>query len=424
MEDRIDIERPDYYVDFPAVAPNGRGGGDTRLTTYLDNAATTQKPSIVLEAVEGFYRECNANPYRGAYETSKAATKLYECSRQMVADFIRAKHGEVVFTRNATEALNLVAYCYAAENLKPGDKIALPISEHHSNLVPWQHVCRKTGAKLVYLYPDAKGRLTKEEVEGKVDGSVRIVAMAHASNVLGTVQPVTEITAHAHAQGAVVVLDCAQSVAHCPLDVKALDVDFAAFSGHKMYGPMGIGALYAKEALLDSMPPFLFGGEMIDVVGDTRSTFEEGPKKYEAGTPNVAGAIGLAAAISYLLGIGFEEIALIEKNLTEILLEGLRSIEGIRIYGNPHASHDRLGTVSFNIEGCNPQDVAAMLDEDGIAIRSGSHCAQPLHRHLGIEASCRVTPCFYNTPEDIERFLEATQAVRRKISRRIMSLFP
>ena len=414
-----------YYKDFPALcALDGEPGCTPPSLAYLDNAATTHKPSAVLETVEGYYRDCNANPYRGVYRTSAASTRLYEGSRNIVADFVGADASEIVFTRNATEALNLVAVCYALERLSEGDEIALPISEHHSNLVVWQRVCEKTGAKLVFLYPDENGRLRDGEMEDKIGPATKLVAIAHISNVLGTVFPIEKITALAHSMGAVVVLDCTQGVAHRPLDVRKLDVDFAAFSGHKMYGPMGIGVLYAKADLLESMPPFLLGGEMIDTVQDLHSTFESGPKRFEAGTPNVAGAVGLAAAIDYLNRIGFEEIEEIERSLTTRLLDGMRSIDSVRIHGNPYATLDRSGVVAFGVAGTHPQDIALVLDARNIAIRSGSHCAQPLHRRLGIEMSCRVSPCFYNTPEQIDRFLDAVGEARRTISRRIMSVFP
>ena len=414
-----------YYKDFPALrALEGELGYALPPLAYLDNAATTHKPSTVLEAVEGYYRDCNANPYRGVYRTSVASTRLYEGSRAIVADFIGAKADEIVFTRNTTEAINLVAHCFALERLRPGDEIALPISEHHSNLVVWQHVCEKTGAKLVFLHPDKNGRLRDNEMEEKIGPATKIVAIAHVSNVLGTIFPIERIVSRAHDMGAVVMLDCAQSAGHRPLDMKRLGVDFAAFSGHKMYAPMGIGVLYARTDLLESMPPYMFGGEMIDAVHERHSTFEAGPKRFEAGTPNVAGAIGLAAAIDYLTRIGFDEIESIERDLANRLIDGMRAIDSLRIYGNPYPTLDRSGVVAFGVVGAHPQDVALVLDSRNIAVRSGSHCAQPLHRRLGVEQSCRVSPCFYNTPDEIDRFLDTVEGARRTISRRIMSVFP
>ncbi|WP_139652818.1 aminotransferase class V-fold PLP-dependent enzyme [Raoultibacter phocaeensis] len=414
-----------YYKDFPALgAFEGELGYTSNPLAYLDNAATTHKPSIVLQTVEGYYRECNANPYRGTYRTSVASTQLYEGSRSIVAHFIGADADEIVFTRNATESLNLVAYSYALDTLAPGDEIVLPISEHHSNLVVWQHVCEKTGAKLVYMRPDENGRLRDEEIEQKITGAAKIVACAHVSNVLGSVFPIEKIVEKAHSVGAVVVLDCAQSAAHLPLDLSALDVDFAAFSGHKLYAPMGIGVLFAKRELLGQMKPFLFGGEMIDEVREYRSTFENGPKRFEAGTPNVAGALGLATAIDYVQRIGFDEIGRVERQLATHLLDGMRAIDSVRIIGNPYATLDRTGVVAFTVDGAHPQDIALVLDGENIAIRTGSHCAQPLHRSLGLESSCRVSPCFYNTTAEIDRFLDTIESVRRTISRRIMAVFP
>ncbi len=414
-----------YRSDFPALlATTDTNRRSDFPIARLDNAATTQKPSAVIEALNQYNRQLNATPYRGVYQASRTSTKLYEAARCVVADFIGASAGEIVFTRNTTESLNLVAYSYALEHLGPGDEIALPWSEHHSNLVPWQFACRKTGANLVFLDLDSQGRLAAGEIERKIRPATRIVAIAQVSNVLGTVFPLTEVTARAHEMGAVVVLDCAQSIAHFPTDVRILEVDFAAFSGHKMYAPMGIGVLYGRRELLDDMTPFLFGGEMIDAVFDRQATFETGPKRFEAGTPNVAGAIGLAAAIDYLQRIGFDEIERIERNLAVRLLDGMRSIDSAIVYGNPQPAKDRSTVVSFNVKETHPQDVAFMLDEQGIEIRSGTHCAQPLHRRLGIEASCRISPCFYNTPEEIDRFLSAVEGVRRTISRHIMSIFP
>lgn len=416
-----------YRTDFPTLTASedtGKDSGSDRSIAYLDNAATTQKPSSVLRATDYYYRHCNANPYRGVYQRCRTSTKLYEAARHVVADFIGADQEEIVFTRNTTEALNIVAYCYALDRLGPGDEIALPRSEHHSNLVPWQFVCKKTGATLTFLELDGNGRLAPGEVERKIRPATKIVAIAQASNVLGTVFPLPAVIARARDVGAVTVLDCAQSVAHRQLDVHALGADFAAFSGHKMYAPMGIGVLYARRSLLETMTPFLYGGEMIDQVQGRESTFETGPKRFEAGTPNVAGAIGLAAAIDYVQNIGFETIRRIEHALTVRLLDGMRSLKTVTLYGNPLPDDDRSTVVSFNVRGADPQDVAFMLDERHIEVRSGAHCAQPLHRSLGIETSCRVSPCFYNTPREIDRFLEGIEGVRHNITRHVVSMFP
>jgi cysteine desulfurase/selenocysteine lyase len=423
-----------YRCDFPAlnppqglsqVPPQGsalRGGAAFPL--YLDNAATTQKPLTVLQAIEGFYRDFNANPYRGLYHLSRQATQVYEGCRAVVADFVGVDPTEIVFTRNATEALNLTAYSWGLANLKPGDQIALLISEHHSNLVPWQFVGTQTGAELIYLYPTKRGQLSTREIDAKVGPRTRIVACAQVSNVLGSINPIEALTRRAHEQGALVVCDCAQSVAHMPLDLRQLDVDFAAFSGHKMYGPMGIGILFAKAELLANMQPFLYGGEMIDQVWDTHTVYREGPRRFEAGTPNVAGAFGLTAAIDYLRQVGFENIQRIEREHTAQLLAGLAALPDVKVIGDPEPSENRCGVVSFTLNGIAPDRVAYNLDAAGIAIRSGSHCAQPLHRALLLEASCRVSPCFYNTGEEIERFLSALAAVKEHENRHIMSSSP
>lgn len=414
-----------FYENFPLLVSKKESPGlSDKPYVYLDNAATTHKPSVVLEAIEGYYQEHNANPYRGAYQLSTFSTKLYESAREFVADFIGASKNEVIFTRNTTEALNIVAFSYALNILSKGDQIALPISEHHSNLVIWQQICDRVGATLVYMYPDKQGRLSEEEITRAITEKTKLVAFAHVSNVLGSINPVEAIVKRAQEVGAITVLDCAQSVAHMPLDLHSLNVDFAAFSGHKMYAPMGIGVLYAKSDRLEEMTPFLFGGEMIDEVYDHSSTFEEGPKRFEAGTPNVEGALGLATAMHYLHSIGFETISTIEKALSARLIDGMQSMDDLVIYGNNRAESDRSGVIAFNIKGTQPSDVAYIFDTENIAIRSGSHCTHPLHRFLGIRDSCRASLCFYNTTEDIDRFLDVLTKVRRQISQHIMTFFP
>ncbi|WP_334098349.1 SufS family cysteine desulfurase [Gordonibacter pamelaeae] len=416
---------PSYREDFPALRfPEKRRGCSEYPSVYLDNAATTHKPSIVLDALGSFYRSYNANPYRGPYRASVVSTQLYEGARAVVADFVGADTGEIVFTRNTTEGINLIAHSWALDRLRPGDEVAIPRSEHHSNLVVWQRVCKRRGAQLVYLELDEEGRLKAEEIECKIGSRTKLVACAHISNVLGSVYPVGEIIAHAHDVGAAVLLDCAQSAAHRPLDLHALDADFAAFSGHKLYGPMGIGVLYIKRDLMDGLQPFLLGGEMVESVFDFHATFENGPRRFEAGTPSVPEALGLAAATSYVKKVGWDNIRSVEDGLTERLLSKMGTVDGVRIYGNPCAAQDRSSIVSFNVAGVHPQDVALALDAQGIAVRSGAHCAQPLHRALGIEASCRVSPCLYNTPEEIDAFIDALEGVRRRIARHIMSVFP
>lgn len=397
-----------YLKDFPILNEKRDG----KRLVYLDNAATTQKPLSVLQAVDEYYRTSNANPHRGLYELSIRATQMYEDSRAVVREFINAKKdAEVVFTRNASESLNLVAYSYGMNFIKAGDEIVLPVSEHHSNILPWQMVARAKGAKLIYLHPDRNGRLSEQELD-KIGAKTALVAVAHVSNVLGTVYPVEEIVRRAHAVGAVVVLDCAQSIPHYPVDVQKLDVDFAAFSGHKMLAPMGIGVLYGKEELLSKMPPFLTGGEMIEYVSEQDATFAPLPQKFEAGTQNVGGAVGLAAAIRYLKQVGYDTIIKTEEELLAYALEGMAKIPHVTVYGDTKAGEQRCGVISFNVDGVHPHDVSSILDSDGVAIRAGHHCAQPLMHYLGVNATCRASLYFYNTKEDIDIFLESLKKVR------------
>jgi len=398
-----------YLDDFPVLKEPMNG----KRLVYLDNAATTQKPLSVLRAVEDYYRAFNANPHRGLYELSVRATEAYENARHQVKEFIGAdKDEEIIFTRNASESLNLVAYSYGLNFLNEGDEIVLPVSEHHSNLVPWQMVAKAKGAKLVYLYPDATGHLTEEEINSKITPKTRIVAVAHVSNVLGTVNPVREIAEKAHAVGAVVVVDCAQSIPHYPVNVKELDADFVAFSGHKMLAPMGIGVLYGKQELLDKMPPFLSGGEMIEYVYEQEATFAPLPQKFEAGTQNVGGALGLAAAIDYLKQVGYDTIMKTESELLRYMLDGMAQIPHITVYGDTTGATERCGVVSFNVDDVHPHDVSSILDADGVAIRAGHHCAQPLMRYLKVNATCRASLYFYNTKEDIDIFLASLKKVR------------
>lgn len=398
-----------YVNDFPILGEEMNG----RPLAYLDNAATAQKPMPVLKAVEDYYRRFNANPHRGLYQLSVQATQMYEDARHTVKKFIHAQRdSEVIFTRNASESLNLVAYSYGMVFLKEGDEIVLPVSEHHSNLVPWQRVARAKGAKLVYLYPDEYGHLTDEEINEKITPRTKLLALAQVSNVLGTVYPVKEIIAKAHSVGAVTVLDCAQSIPHYPVDVTDLDADFMAFSGHKMMAPMGIGVLYGKKELLEKMPPFLSGGEMIEYVSEQDATYAPLPQKFEAGTQNVGGAVGLAEAIRYLQGIGYETIQKTEAELLAYLLRGLAEIPHITVYGGTENLKNRCGVISFNVDGVHPHDVASILDSDGVAIRAGHHCAQPLMHYLQVNATCRASLYFYNTKEDADAFLASVKKVR------------
>lgn len=379
---------------------------------YLDNAATSFKPLSVLKAVDDYYRMDNANPHRGVYTLGVRSTDIHENARLTAARFVNAGPEEIIFTQNATEALNLVAYSYGMEFLKEGDEILISVAEHHSNLVPWQRVAKHTGSRLVYLYPGADGRITEEELDQKINPRTRLIAIAHVSNVLGTEAPVKSIVKRARLHGATVVLDCAQSVAHMPVDVKELGVDFAAFSGHKMYAPMGIGVLYGKKELLEKMPPFLSGGDMIASVHEQTSSYAEVPRRFEAGTRNVGGEAGLAAAIEYINSIGWETIRTHEHALMDQALKGLNSLPYITIYGSTD-SRDRHGVISFNVDGVHPHDTATILDSEGIAVRAGHHCAQPLMEYLGIGSCVRASIAIYNTEEDISVFLNSLGQVRR-----------
>ncbi|MCK1223083.1 cysteine desulfurase [Streptococcus uberis] len=373
--------------------------------TYLDNAATTQKPKQVLDRIRRYYDYDNANVHRGVHTLAERATRDYEASRQKVANFINANSSkEIVFTRGTTTSLNWVAQ-FAKQILKPGDEVLISIMEHHANLIPWQEVCRQTGASLVYAYLK-EGTLDLDDFKAKVTSKTRFVCMAHVSNVLGCVNPIQEITAIAHGVGAYMVVDGAQSVPHMAVDVQALNCDFLAFSGHKMLGPTGIGVLYGKEEVLNLMDPVEFGGEMIDFVYEQEASWKILPWKLEAGTPNIAGAIGLAAAIDYLESLGMSAIQNHERELVSYILPKLQAIDGLKLYG-PGNPMDQTGVLSFNLDGLHPHDVATALDYEGIAVRAGHHCAQPLLRHLGISAAVRASFYIYNTKEDCDRLVEA-----------------
>lgn len=385
--------------DFPILREN--------KIAYLDSGATTQRPIQVLDKVDNFYKTENANPHRGAYKLSIQATEVYENARQKVADFINAPSARnIVFTRNATESLNLLAYSYGLNNVKKDDKIVLSIMEHHSNLVPWQMVCQKNGAKLEYMYTNSNGELTTEEIDKKIVPGVKIVGITQVSNVLGTINPIKEIIKKAHSVGAIVIVDGSQSVPHMKVDVQELDADFLVFSGHKMLSPFGIGVLYGKNNLLDSMTPFLFGGDMIEYVYEQETIFAEVPTKFEAGTQNVGGAVGISAAIDYLKNIGMENIEKIEKELTKYAYEELSKLDFITLYG-PKDLPKRSGVFSFNVNGVHPHDVASVLDSQDVCVRSGNHCAQPLLRYMNLDSTCRASLYVYNTKEDIDRLVKA-----------------
>ena len=382
---------------------------------YLDNAATAQRPDCVLQAMEEFYRRHNANPLRGFYPLSLQATECYENARARVAEFIHAPRREdVIFTRNTTESLNLVAYSYGLSHLRPGDEVAVSILEHHSNLLPWQMVCRQTGGVLRYMDCQADGTLTEETIRQAIGPKTKIVAVTHVSNVLGCVTPVEAIVRRAHEMGAVVVLDTAQSTPHMPVDVQALDVDFIAFSGHKLMGPMGIGVLWGRRALLEEMPPFLTGGEMIESVTRDGAVYAELPHKFEAGTVNAGGAVGLAAALDYMDSIGFPAMEAQEYRLVCQAMEGLGKIPHVHILGaqDPGNHH---GIVTFTIDGVHPHDVSEILESDGVNVRAGHHCAQPLLQHLGPRSATRASFMFYNTQEEVERLIRSVAGVRERM---------
>lgn len=377
---------------------------------YLDNAATTQKPRQVVEAMEHYYRYHNANVHRGVHTLSERATQHYEAARQKVADFIQAASSkEIIFTRGTTTALNWVAQ-FAGECLQAGDEVLISVQEHHSNIIPWQQVCQRTGARLRYI-PIKDGSLDVSALESMLHSQVRFVSLAQVSNVLGGILPIREIAQMVHAVGAYLVVDGAQSVPHLPVNVRELDVDFLAFSGHKMLGPTGIGVLYGKQALLDQMSPIEFGGEMIEFVSEQAATWKELPWKFEAGTPLIAEAIGLGAAIDYLTAIGMDQVAAHSADLMAYLLPRLSELEGVTVYGTSNPA-ERVGLVTFTVDGLHPHDVATALDYEGVAVRAGHHCTQPLHKQLGLSASLRASVYLYTTREDCDRLIEALKKTK------------
>ncbi len=379
---------------------------------YFDNAATSQRPRQVLDAVANFYRTANANPLRGLYDWSMEATEMYENARKKVADFIGARHPEeIIFTRNTTESLNLVAYSYGLDNVEEGDEIVITVMEHHSNMLPWQMVARKKKAKLIYLEPDREGVISREEYTSKITDRTKIVAIGHVSNVMGVTNPVKEIAEYAHSKGAVVVVDGAQSAPHMAVDVRELGCDFFALSGHKMLAPMGIGVLYGRLELLENMQPFLTGGEMIEYVTREDATYAELPHKFEAGTVNAGDAVGLAAAIDYIKEVGFEAIEAQEKKLTRLLMDGLKELPYITIYGSEDPDK-HCGIVTFTMDGVHPHDMSSVLNDDKVCIRAGHHCAQPLMQFIGAGSTARASVYFYNTEEEVKIFLDKLSKVR------------
>lgn len=391
----------DYKKDFPIFSQKN--------ITYLDSGATSQKPQCVINALSCFYEISNANPHRGVYALSADATEIMSNARKKVAKFIGAEEEEIVFTKNATESANLVAYSYALNTLKKGDEIVLSIMEHHSNLVPWQMVAKKRGCKLVYMYLDKNLTLPQKELE-KITQNTKLVCITALSNVLGYEVNLSRIVKKAHLVGAKVVCDSTQIMAHKPFNVKSLDVDFAFFSGHKMYGPLGVGVLFGKRALLDKMEPFLFGGDMIEYVDEKSAIFASLPHKFEGGTQSVAEIYALGVAVDYLQKIGFDKIALHEKELYDYAIDKLKALDFVSLYV---PKKDASAVISFNIKGVHPHDVSSILDESGVCIRSGNHCAQPLHAYLGLDATCRVSFGIYNDKKDIDNLILALNKVQK-----------
>lgn len=397
----------DFRPDFPLLSREVHG----RPLVYLDNAATTQKPRAVLEAMDGLYTTCNANVHRGIHTLSQEATALHEAARERVRAFINARStAEIIFTRGTTESLNLVASSFAEAFLHEGDEVILTVMEHHSDIVPWQLARDRRGFTLRVVPMDDEGRLDLEAYAALLNERTRLVCCCHVSNVLGTVNPVREMARMAHDAGAYFLVDGAQSVPHFPVDVQELDCDFLAFSAHKLYGPTGVGVLYGKEELLERMPPYQGGGEMIARVTFEKTTFERLPFKFEAGTPDYVGTHGLAAAIDYVAGIGLDRIAAYEDQLTRHAMAHMREIEGMRFFGTVEG---KTSVVSFNVAQIHPMDLGTLLDHLGFAIRTGHHCAQPLMARCGVEGMARVSFALYNTVEEIDRFVEALQRVVR-----------
>ena len=385
--------------DFPIL--------QNKQISYLDSGATTQKPIQVIKTVQEFYEKYNANPHRGAYSLSMEATEIYEDTRTKIAKFINAKHREeIIFSKNATESLNLIAYSYGMENLKKDDEIVISIMEHHSNLVPWQKVAKNTQSDLKYMYINNQFEIPDDEIENKITDKTKIVGITHVSNVLGTINNIKKIIKYAHKKGAVVIVDASQSIPHMKIDVQDLDADFLVFSGHKMLAPLGIGVLYGKKEILNKMTPFLMGGDMIEYVYEQETTFAPLPNKFEAGTQNVEGVVGLGAAIDYIEKLGYENIQKAEKEVIEYARKKLSELDFLTLYLTPN-EENHSSVISFNIKGVHPHDVASILDSDGVCVRSGNHCAQPLMRFLGIDSTCRASFYFYNTKEDVDRLVES-----------------
>ena len=388
----------DLKKDFPIL--------ENRKIAYLDSSATTQKPKQVIEKIEEYYKNYNANVHRGAYTLSVEASEKYEAVRKKIAKFINARYGEeIIFSKNATESLNLIAYSYGMENLKKDDKIVLSIMEHHSNLVPWQKVAKATNSQLEYMYINENFEIPDEEIENKITEGTKVVGITHISNALGTIKNVEKIIKQAHKKGAIVIVDASQSIPHMKIDVQKLDADFLVFSGHKILAPLGIGVLYGKRELLNKMTPFLMGGDMIEYVYEQDTTFAPLPNKFEAGTQNAEAVVGLGAAIDYIENIGYDEIQKIEKELLTYARQELKKLGFIDLYLTTSEDH-HSSVISFNLKGVHPHDVASILDSNGVCVRSGNHCAQPLLRFMGIDSTCRASFYLYNTKEDVDKLVE------------------
>jgi cysteine desulfurase / selenocysteine lyase len=395
-------------ADFPLLAREING----KPLVYLDSGATSQKPASVIEAIDSYYRHSNANIHRAVYDLGEESTALYEGAKQRVADFIGGKFEETIFTRNVTEAINLVRYTGGRQNVGAGDVVLITKMEHHSNIVPWQLLCQEQGAKLEYLTVDDDGKLSLDELDTKLAGGrVKLVGVTHVSNVLGTINPVAEIARRAHAAGAKVLVDGAQAVPQLPVDVKDVGADFYGFTGHKMLGPNGIGVLWARRELLEEMPPFLGGGDMIRTVSDDHSTWNELPWKFEAGTSSIADGVGLGAAVDYLSGLGMNAVRAHEQDLTTYAFDRLAEVPGVKIHG-PSSPAERGGIVSFELEGVHPHDIAEISNRDAVCIRAGHHCAQPLMRVLGVPATARASFGVYNMRDDVDRLVESLLKAR------------
>jgi len=401
----------DIRNDFPLIKNSN--------ISYLDSGATSQKPNEVIDAVKRYYTEYNANPHRGTYDLSQVATDIYDTTRRRVATFLNAdSEKEIIFSKNATESLNLIAYSYGLNNLKEDDEVVLSIMEHHSNLVPWQMVTSKTKSTLKYMYINDDYELDEKEIEEKITDKTKIVGITHVSNVLGTINDVKKIIDIAHKHGAIVIVDASQSIPHMQIDVKDLDCDFLVFSGHKMMSPMGVGVLYGKRELLESMPPFLMGGDMIQYVYEDKTIYAELPNKFEAGTQNVEAVMGLHSAIDYILEIGYDKIKEIEDEVVNYAVDKLKELKYVDLYMTPNKENHQ-GVISFNVKGVHSHDTASILNSYGVCVRSGNHCAQPLMNYLKIDSTCRASFYLYNNKEDVDKLLLGLDSIYNKFKKYI-----